>query len=94
MPVKQTGTATPSFIFGKNRSVDHIIPDWITFLGGTLPPKVHLELGHMTGSQALNSSLQSAGSITSMHLGCKDAGMDSVVDLEHLTTFPSIFPTG
>ena len=69
-PGKQTGTATPPSAgfpkLGKPKTEDPIIPVSGTLFTCHFPPKLNLEVGHITGSQTLNNTLQSLILITSV----------------------------
>ena len=68
-PEMQIGTATSPKL-GAHKINEPINPDCITLSSGTSysPPKLHLEAGHITGSQALYINWHCAGPKTSSHL--------------------------
>src|SRR3989344_9082171 len=68
IPVMHTGTAT-SGKFGMHNTRLPINPVSTTLSTSQFPPKLHLDAGHITGSQALNINLQSPGSMKSTQLG-------------------------
>src|SRR3989344_9293121 len=68
IPVMHTGTAT-SGKFGMHNTRLPINPVSTTLSTSQFPPRLHLVAGHITGSHALNMSLQSLGSMKSTQLG-------------------------
>src|SRR3989338_10857209 len=72
IPVMHIGIITPlggTPKLGAHKTVLPTIPVSTTLSTVHLPAKLHLVLGHITGSHALNNNPQSVGLIKSVHCG-------------------------